>query len=166
MARPDEAATLAALDRLATALAQVTDQRAFFDTVAATANTVIGHQLFTVMAFDEPAMQVERLYSNRPDAYPDGGRKKKRDTAWGQQVLEQGRPFIGSNANDIRAHFNDHELILSLGLESVLNMPIRIADQTIGTMNLLHRANFYSKADISAAQLIAGLIAPRLAAPH
>jgi hypothetical protein len=47
----------------------------------------IGHQLFTVMRFDSDRSEVERIHSNRPSAYPAGGRKQKKATAWADQVL-------------------------------------------------------------------------------
>ncbi|MGI9522066.1 MAG: GAF domain-containing protein [Hyphomicrobiaceae bacterium] len=163
MARLGSDAVVADLGKLAVAQAEIADRTAFLDMAAATAGTIIGHRLFTIMAFHEQTMEVERLYSNQPDAYPTGGRKKKRDTEWGRQVLENGTPYIGSSANDIRKHFNDYEVILGLGLEAILNMPIRLGGKTIGTMNLLHEADYYSETDIVSAQLIAGLIGARLA---
>jgi GAF domain-containing protein len=163
MQRVDPDTMLAGLSKLAAAQAEIKDRTELLDVAASTAGTIIGHKLFTVMAFHERTMEVERLYSNQPDAYPTGGRKKKRDTEWGRQVLERGKPYVGRSADDIRKHFNDHDVILGLGLEAILNMPIRLGGKTIGTMNLLHEADYYSKSDISSAQLIAGLVAGRFA---
>jgi GAF domain-containing protein len=84
--------------------------------------------------------------------------KKKRDTAWGRQVLEQGEPYIGYSADDIRANFNDHEVILGLGLQSVLNMPVRIEGHTLGTMNLLHERDYYGAQDLETASLLAVML--------
>ncbi len=110
MPKVDLNAMLAGLSTLAVAQAEINDRTEFLHVAAATADTIIGHKLFTIMAFHEPTMEVERLYSNQPDAYPTGGRKKKRDTQWGQQVLEFGKPYIGRAADDIRENFNDHML--------------------------------------------------------
>ena len=162
MPRADLDTMFAGLSQLAAAQAEIKERTEFFGLAAATAATLVGHRLFTVMAFHEQAMEVERLYSSQPDAYPTGGRKKKRDTEWGRQVLEHGKPYIGRSAGDIRKHFNDHEVILGLGLEAILNMPIRLAGKTIGTMNLLHEADYYSENDIASAQLIVGLMSARI----
>lgn len=162
MIERDAKVELTHLQRIASAQAEQPDLEAFLDLTADVAARTIGHRLFTIMAFHEQNMEVERLYSNQPDSYPTGGRKQKRDTAWGRKVLERGEPFIGTSAADIRQHFKDHELILGLGLESILNMPIKLGGKTIGTMNLLHEADYYSAEDQSSAQLIAGLIAGRL----
>ena len=132
-----------------------------FTAVAEAAQRQIGYKLITIMAFDEDTMRVQRLYTNNPDVYPLGGDKGKRDTAWGRHVLIEGRPFIGRTAADIRANFNDHEVISELGLESILNMPVRIYGRTIGTMNMLHEAAFYDKSDLEWASFLAAqLIGP------
>lgn len=155
---PDTDLDISALSRLVETVAESENLDTIFAAVAQTAQTLIGHQLFTVMAFDAESKEVERLYSSNPQAYPPGGRKLKRDTAWGRQVLEQGRAYIGHNAEDIRSHFNDHELILGLGLESVLNVPVRVLGRTIGTMNLLHRADYYDVADLECGYFLAQVL--------
>ncbi len=79
-----------------------------------------------------------------------------------QQVIGRGEPFIGRTAEDIRAVFFDHALIGSLGCESVLNMPVRWRGRTLGTLNLLHRANYYDESDLPIARLFAALALPGL----
>lgn len=143
---------------LATALSEAESRDAVFAAAARAAERCIGHRLFTIMAFDSVRMEVERLYSSKPEAYPPGGRKKKRDTYWGRQVLELGEPYVGCTADDIRANFSDHEVILGLGLESILNMPIRAEGKTLGTVNLLHERGYYCEKDLEAATLLAGLL--------
>ncbi len=107
------------------------------------AQELVGHRLFTVMRFDPVGMEVQRLYSSDPASYPPGGKKQKRDTAWGRHVLEQGKPYIGASADDIRWAFDDHELILGLGLQSVLNIPLKRGGQVVGTVNLLHEPAYF-----------------------
>ena len=154
----DAVLTVADLSELMTTVADAASSEAVFSAVAGAAETFIGHRLFTIMAFDAKAMQVQRRYSSNPEAYPPGGTKAKRDTQWGRHVLEQGRPFIGRNADDIRTNFDDHEVIFGLGLGSVLNVPIRIWGRTIGTMNLLHQTEFYSTVDLERGFIFAGLL--------
>lgn len=146
------------LAKLASVVAETPTGEGVFHAAADAAGSLIGHKLFTIMAFDADAMEVQRLYSDNVQAYPKGGRKKKRDTAWGRQVLEEGKPYIGYSADDIRTHFNDHKLIIGLGLESVLNMPIRSGGRTLGTMNLLHERDYYGVEDLKIASCIAGLL--------
>lgn len=56
-------------------LAQTTDAETAFRLAEAAAAKMIGHQLFTVMAFHADTMEVERCYSSNPDKYPTGGAK-------------------------------------------------------------------------------------------
>lgn len=155
---------LARLSAFAAQVSAAPDLHAACAAAAAAAGDTLGHRLFTVMRCDLDAMTVQRVWSSNPSAYPPGGIKKKRQSAWGDQVLLQGRPLIGHSADDIRAHFADHELIIGLGLESVLNMPIRCAGRTVGTMNLLHEADHYDDDHLEAARVLAALLAGPLLA--
>lgn len=124
---------------------------------------VIGHRLFTVMRFDGARSEVQRIYSNMPDAYPPGGRKQKKATAWADHVLRDMKVFLGSGPDDIRSAFDDHETILGLGLGSVLNIPVVYAGRCVGTMNLLHEAGWYRAEDEHKGVMLAAfLIAPLL----
>lgn len=80
-------------------------------------------------------MQVERLYSSNPEAYPVGGRKNKKATAWGQQVLIDRQLFVGEGEAAIRAAFDDHALMHSLGVRSIVNVPVVWRDACLGVLN-------------------------------
>ncbi|MEQ8707720.1 MAG: GAF domain-containing protein [Rhodospirillales bacterium] len=157
----DQLSTLSAFTRQAGEAK--TDQDAFRAADEA-AGRLVGHRLCTIMAFHPETMEVERCYTSNPDAYPAGGRKQKRDSEWGEHVLLQGRYFIGYNADDIRRNFNDHELIDSLGLRSILNIPVRCLGRTIGTLNLLHEAGYYNESQVGLASVIASGLAGTLMA--
>jgi GAF domain-containing protein len=102
----------------------------------AVGRSAMGHRLCTAMLFDAKAMMVQRIYSSDEQAYPLAGRKPKRDTAWGRQVLLERRVFVGDEAA-IRQHFDDHALIASLGLRSIVNVPILLGGACVGTLNFL-----------------------------
>jgi hypothetical protein len=112
----------------------------------------IGHKLFTILLFHAESGHSERLYSNRPDAYPVGGRKPLNPTIWTREV--------GRNAADIRAAFFDHELIAGLGCASVLNLPVIAGGRLLGTINLLHEAEWYDDSDAPTGLLFAALAIP------
>ncbi|MFK7963422.1 MAG: GAF domain-containing protein [Burkholderiaceae bacterium] len=154
--------TLRVLSELGTQIADSANLNDVIQRLSEGADTLIGHRLFTVMAFDANNRQVRRIFSNQPAAYPAGGIKTKGQSDWAKQVLDEGKPYIGSNADDIRRHFADHELIASLGLASVLNMPVRVAGQTLGTMNLLNTANYYRPDHLALARVLAGLLGSSL----
>lgn len=158
----DETTAFESLKNLSAKQASALDATDVYAAAADAAATHLGHQLFTIMVFHANTMEVERVYSNRPQEYPVGGRKQKRDTEWGRQVLDRGEPYFGRSIDDIRRHFHDHAVIEGLGLSAILNIPVRIAGKTIGTMNLLDAGPHYREADLAYAGLVAGLIAPRL----
>lgn len=120
----------------------------------------IGHKLLTVLLFHEASGESERFYTNQPAAYPVGGRKPLNETFWTQQVLREQRHYIGNTADDIRAVFFDHELIFSLGCQSILNLPVVHDGRTLGTINLLHEANWYDAGDAGLGAVFCALAVP------
>lgn len=120
----------------------------------------IGQQLCTAMAFDRKTMTVQRIFSSRPAEYPVGGRKPKQDTDWGRQVLLEGRRFEGEGEAAIRAHFADHEVILGLGLRSIVNLPILVGGACVGTLNLLWPGTALNPAYVASARVLALLATP------
>ena len=123
-------------------------------------DAAIGHKLFPVLRFHADSRESERVYTNQPDSYPVGGRKKLNPTFWAGHVIKGRQPYIGHTAEDIRSVFFDHALIHSLGCDSVLNMPVLWDGQILGTINLLHEAHFYGLGDLPLAGLFAGLAVP------
>jgi GAF domain-containing protein len=121
---------------------------------------LVGHKLFTILYTSPDAQQVIRLYSNQPEAYPVSGAKKMGPTPWGDLVIKRGQPYIGNTEDDIKWAFFDHELIKSLGCDSVLNVPVVIEGRTLGTLNLLHQAGWYEDRHVAIATPFAYLLAP------
>jgi GAF domain-containing protein len=128
------------------------------------AQRVLGHRLFTVMRHRETTAEVERVYSNNTKAYPLGGRKQKMGTPWGAKVLDRGEVFIAANREELRAAFADHELIFSLGIASIMNVPISYDGHTLATMNISGAAGQYGEADIATGKTLGALLVPVLLA--
>ncbi|HKX08892.1 MAG TPA: GAF domain-containing protein [Stellaceae bacterium] len=128
--------------------------------IDALAQRIFRHKLFTVMRLLAAGSEVERVYSSNPAAYPVGGRKQKQDTSWGQIVLNEGKPFIARNEDELRAVFPDHDLILSLGIGSIMNIPVMFKGQCVGTMNVSGEAGQYGEEDVRPGRILAGLIVP------
>ena len=148
--------------QLVQVIGQSEDEQAVYACADAVFANAIGHKLFTVLAHNEQRGEVIRLYSNRPAEYPVSGSKAMGPTPWGDRVLKRGKHFIGRNATDIKWAFPDHATIAALGLESALNLPVRFAGNTLGTVNLLHRASHYHDAHLEVGCILAGLLAPVL----
>ena len=97
----------------------------------------LDRELLTINIFHPQQMELERLFSSNPEAYPPGGRKKKKGTSWGQHVLINKEIFIGEGTEAIKQSFDDHETITRLGLQSVMNIPITSESVCLGTLNIL-----------------------------
>jgi len=146
------------IDELATALAQADQPHATLACIDRLGASAIGHCLFSVNAFRIESMQVERLYSSNPAAYPVGGRKNKKATAWGQQVLIERRLFIGEGEAAIRAAFDDHALMHSLGVQSIINVPVVWRDACLGVLNFARALPCVDAPQVATARMF-GLIA-------
>ncbi|MGY6125606.1 hypothetical protein ACW9YV_08965 [Paraburkholderia strydomiana] len=64
------------LQHLASAMRLNGQPVALFRAVHEVAASVIGFRLLTIMSYDAGREEVERAYTNMPDVYPVGGRKK------------------------------------------------------------------------------------------
>jgi hypothetical protein len=150
------------LAQLVDALRSAGQAAPIYQAVETLSAAVIGHRLFTIMRFDTARAEVERVHSSTPAVYPVGGRKAKRDTAWSDHTLRDMKVFRASGPEAIRAAFDDHATILSLGLGSVLNIPLVLGGRCIGTMNLLHAADWYTPQDEPTGLLLGAFLLPVL----
>ena len=149
---------------VALAHADTAQPQATFGAIDKAVAATIGHRLFTILVHHRAARESERVYTNMREAYPVGGRKPITDSPWMQQVMQRGLPYIGRNADDLRDVFYDHELIVSLGCRSVLNIPLRWRGETLGTLNMLHEENWYGTGHVELARVFAQLALPAVMA--
>jgi GAF domain-containing protein len=134
-----------------------------FRAVAAVAAQTLGFRLFTIMCFDAERFEVERVFSNMPEVYPLSGRKKKRGSAWGEHTLRNITPFRATSAQGIRDAFDDSEVLIGLGLGSILNIPVAYAGRCVGTMNLTHVEGWYTAEHEAMGVLLGAFLATPLA---
>lgn len=115
---------------------------------------VVGAKLFTIMVYDGKLGLAERKFSNMPDYYPVSGTKPANTTDWSRQVIDSKMIFVANDIEAIAAVFDDYLLIQSLGCESVINVPIVVYGEVIGTINCLHEAGFYTTDKVGAAETL------------
>ncbi len=155
---------LQALVALADAQADEDQPATLYRALDAVLAQTIGHTLFTVLRFDVATHESARIYSNMPRAYPTAAKKPLSGGNWTEIVLTRGEAFIGRTPDDLRAVFADHELIASLGCESVLNVPVRWKGRTLASLNLLHTRGWYRDDHVPIAQSLAQYALPALLA--
>jgi len=125
-----------------------------FAALEAMTRDIVGVKLFTVMTSDTSARHSERVYSSMPDVYPVSGTKPYNETHWSEITLKNKQTFVANTIGDIAKVFDDHALILSLGCESVINVPIIVGGAVIGTINCLHEEGHYTAERVKAADLL------------
>lgn len=158
------ALTLADLATLAEWLATEHEPASFYSAVDTLVQDVIGHRLFTLMRVHEATAEVERIYSSNTAAYPVGGRKQKRGTPWSAAVLDRGEVFVARTPDEVRDAFSDYALIASLGIGSIMNIPLAYRGRRLGTMNISHQAGWFTDRDAGVGRLIAPFLVPPLLA--
>jgi len=124
------------------------------DALCALTRDHVGVKLFTIMTYDDKHGFAQRIYSNMPDAYPLSGTKPANRTHWSEEVIEMRRTFVANDIDSIARVFDDHALIRSLGCESVINVPVEIGGEVVGTINCLHEAGFYTPDRVAAAEAL------------
>ena len=127
---------------------------AAFAALEALTAALVGVKLFTIMVRDSARGVSQRIYSNMPDAYPVSGTKPANRTHWSSIVIDKKQIFVANDIAAVAAVFDDFELIKSLGCESVINVPIIVGGDVLGTINCLHEAGFYTPERVAAADAL------------
>lgn len=115
-----------------------------FAVCAEIAKREAGCRCLTVTLQDEAAGTVERIYSELPDSWAIGGKKKLSFGIWSEQVIGKKAPFVANSYEEMAAVFNDHAVSEGLGLGAIVNVPIIVGGTVIGTANVLNVPGFYS----------------------
>jgi len=124
----------------------------------------VGYRLYTVTQMLSGGREVERIYSTNADVYSVGGRKPILPNAYTQRICGEMKPFLARTPAEFAPLFPDHETIVSLGLGSVMNLPVLFDGAVLGTVNLLDREGAYDERHVEQAMLIAQQVLPVLLA--
>jgi GAF domain-containing protein len=127
---------------------------ALYEAINQVAIRRLGAGLVTSMRHHAAEQQVERLYSSNTAAYPVGGRKQKRDTAWGRKVLTEHQVLLSAGDEQLKESFDDHATIIGLGLHSCLNVPLVREGRCIGTLNISRAKAEWSADEIALARAL------------
>ncbi|WP_306045654.1 GAF domain-containing protein [Nioella sp. MMSF_3534] len=109
---------------------------------------VVGHRLFSCSVFRMNSTEggvAARIYTSDQKNYPVSGLKTIIPNRWTDIVIMQREVFVANSVEGFSDVFPDHEFIESLGLGSVVNIPVMLRGDFIGTVNMLHEAGFYTR---------------------
>lgn len=128
----------------ATALAAAQQPIDAFTALDALVQAVLGAKLVSVTTVENGGALARRSYSNMPGPYPVSGTKEVEPNRWTEIVVGRGETFLANTLAEIATVFPDHELIGSLGLASVVNMPVALGGELMATLNLLDVAGYFT----------------------
>ena len=126
------------------AIANAKGADAAFAALQALVQATVGAKLFTYMTVDMEAEVARRAYTSDPQNYPTSGTKPIRYDRWFDIVHKQRQYFVANTIADIAKVFPDYGLINSLGCQSVVNMPVVIGGELVGTVNMLDVDGYYT----------------------
>jgi GAF domain-containing protein len=133
-----------AIARFDAAIAAAKGADAAFAALQALTQATVGAKLFTYMTVDMEAEVARRAYTSDPANYPTSGTKPIRYDSWFDIVHKQRQYFVANTIADIAKVFPDYELIDSLGCQSVVNMPVVVGGELVGTVNMLDVDGYYT----------------------
>ncbi|MCF8486343.1 MAG: GAF domain-containing protein [Rhodobacteraceae bacterium] len=133
----------------AAALSAATKPEQPFEALHRLTVQTIGARLFTVTTVEDHGRLARRSYSSHPHEYPVSGTKIVEPSRWNAIVLDQRQSFVANSLAQIAEVFPDHALIGSLGLGSVINMPVILKGQICTTLNLLDVPGYYTPARVA-----------------
>jgi GAF domain-containing protein len=155
----EDAASLASLRipdliALSAAIASSNLPVSLFQAIERIAAARMRTSIFSASTCFPDTLELERIYSSRPDAYPVGERKSKRQTNWAQYVLKDRRVFVGEGPLEMAAAFDDQERMASLGIRSIINVPVVARDKLLGVLAFARSETRVSAEDLADARLL------------
>lgn len=120
-----------------------------------------GYKLFTLTVTHPGGSHVVRLFSSAEGAYGTSGTKPvEKEGGWYERVFVEQKPFLGRTIADVKDYFPDYEKIAEMGLGAVLNLPVVVLGEVIGTVNLLDADHAYSEEDAQRSFVLAQALVP------
>ena len=142
------------IDKLTAALASRTLRTSILAAVAEMSAARLGVILFSASICHLDSLELERIYSSKPDTYPVGARESKRQTTWAQHVMRDGKVFVGEGSLAMAAAFDDQGRMEALGVHSIINVPIVLAGRSTGVINFGRASDRVSAEELVFARLL------------
>lgn len=122
--------------------------------------SLIGHKLITFTVIDNKLNFCERIYSNNNKVYPILGQKKMPKNIWSEKVIKNKKHFLCKNKDHIKKIYFDYETIFSLGCGCIINLLVLFKGKPIGTINILHKENYYNSMDLKKIDFLTHYLIP------
>jgi len=140
---------------LAAALAQPEDQpRAGFAALRALANEAGVAKIFTVLAFDLTRRQSLRVFTSDALLYPPDVVAELVDTLWERTLLGKKQPLVLNDFAALSSLLPEAGQLRDRGCEAMLNVPVVVAGEVLGALNMLHDSGRYDAVHVEAARAL------------
>lgn len=123
----------------------------------------LGTRLFTVTRLDQDKALFARVFTSHPAEYPVSGTKPMERDGWYDLTIAGRRTFVANTPPEFARYFFDHDLIVSLGLGSCINVPVVAGDVVLGTVNILAEAGHFTPEKLEAYEALVAEATPALA---
>lgn len=120
---------------------------ALYDLVARRLRRRPGYDLLTVLAPNAAGDRLVRLFSSDLNQYPLGDADIIRDSKWLRRLFVERAPVIANEPGAILAWLPDFP---GLAVGSLVNLPVVIAGESIGLINLTAAAGHFSDDNVGA----------------
>ena len=124
----------------------------------------LGTRLFTVTRLDEDKALFARVFTSHPVDYPVSGTKPMEKDGWYETTIAGRRTFVANTPPEFAKYFFDHELIVSLGLGSCINVPVVDGAAVLGTVNILAEAGHFTPERLAKYEALVAEASPALVA--
>lgn len=122
----------------------------------------LGTRLFTVTTVDEKAELARRVFTSHPVEYPLSGTKPLTKDGWYEATIAGRQTFVANTPPEFAKYFFDHELIVSLGLGSCINVPVVDGAKVLGTVNMLAEAGHFTPERLTVYEALVAEATPAL----
>ncbi len=97
-----------------------------------------GCDAFTLLIYDLEKGVALRVFSSCPEEFPTEGSKVLTGSVWAEWLLTQMAPLVSEGPEALKRNFDDHEVIMDLGIKAIINFPILRQGKCIGAVNCLY----------------------------
>lgn len=109
-----------------------------------------GFDLLTVLAPNRVGDRLVRLFSTNTGQYPLGDADPVQDDRWFRHLFVRKQPVIANDAEAIRDWLPEYSEFAEMGYGSLANLPVVVAGESIGIMNLMAGPGHFSTANVAA----------------
>jgi GAF domain-containing protein len=120
---------------------------------------IAGVRTMTILATAPDRSIVHRIATSDPEHFPIGGSDPIDSGAWSRRIFGDKRPIVANNPAEMQAYIPETADLVALGYGATLCVPVIIAGEVRGTINLLGDAEIFTADTLAAVDTLLPLAA-------